>query len=442
MNYPFIMGRDFVTVMADGQTVTVLSDAPNYRLLRQALRDKEWDKIPELLTPAKSVETFVSGDVQLVDGQVMYNGKPLHNSVTRRIMEMMAEGFDATPLRNFLSKLMQNPSKSSVDELYDWLEHTRLPICEDGDFMAYKKVRDDLGSFYDYGKTKHVFGEELPEMPRNQVDDNRTTTCSTGYHFCSLSYLPHYHGGSGRVLLVKVNPAKVVSIPNDYNFAKGRATTYRVIGEHTMGEQAEAYSTPVVNNAGQAVESALKPSDQAFSVSMGVNFGTPERARMVNDLVSRCGINVPGIPTMTGAVDGLGDAKANKPVDLSRFSGNMRDAVEYALEYFRGYDHAMSNSSSPSEPVVDEQSEIARIKNMPVSYENDINFIGHAAGYDSGFEDGECDAKTGESFDSESGLEDDIDTRWPGYREGYIEGYSEGYHTTTETIKKKNKYNA
>ena len=164
MNYPYIMGRDFVTVMTDGQTVIVLSDSPN-PLLRQALQDKEWGKIPELLIPKKSVGTFVSG------------------------------------------------------------------------------------------------------------------------------------------------------IPNDYNFTKDCATS--VVGEHIMG--------------------------------------------------------------------------------------------------------------SPSEPVVDEQ------KNSRIVYE---------AGYDRGFDNGVFDANNGESFNPESDLEDDIDTRWPGYREGHIEGYNEGYNATIETIKKKNKYNA
>jgi hypothetical protein len=38
-------------------------------------------------------------------------------------------------------------------------------------------------------------------------------------------------GGSGKVLIVEVNPAHVVSIPNDYNNAKGRAEGYLITGE-------------------------------------------------------------------------------------------------------------------------------------------------------------------------------------------------------------------
>jgi hypothetical protein len=45
-------------------------------------------------------------------------------------------------------------------------------------------------------------------------------------------------------MIVKINPADVVSIPSDYNNAKGRACRYEVIGEHTS-ETTEAFRTPV-----------------------------------------------------------------------------------------------------------------------------------------------------------------------------------------------------
>jgi hypothetical protein len=67
------------------------------------------------------------------------------------------------------------------------------------------------------------------EMERNAVDDNKDQTCSTGLHFCGMSYLSHF--GGERTVIVKINPRDVVSIPSDYNDAKGRACRYEVIGE-------------------------------------------------------------------------------------------------------------------------------------------------------------------------------------------------------------------
>jgi hypothetical protein len=82
------------------------------------------------------------------------------------------------------------------------------------------------------------------EMERNTVDDNASNTCSTGLHFCSLSYLDHFGGSDSRVMVLKINPRDVVSIPADYNATKGRACRYEVIDE-IGGKAEEAFVAPV-----------------------------------------------------------------------------------------------------------------------------------------------------------------------------------------------------
>jgi len=60
------------------------------------------------------------------------------------------------------------------------------------------------------------------------------------------------HFGGERIVIVKINPADVVSIPSDYNDAKGRTCRYEVIGE--LGVEAEeAFTAPVQENANQPV---------------------------------------------------------------------------------------------------------------------------------------------------------------------------------------------
>jgi len=86
----------------------------------------------------------------------------------------------------------------------------------------------------------------IVEMERNQVDDNKDQTCSTGLHFCGMSYLSCF--GGDRTVIVKINPADVVSIPSDYNEAKGRACRYEVIGELGV-EAGDAFTAPVQSNA-------------------------------------------------------------------------------------------------------------------------------------------------------------------------------------------------
>jgi hypothetical protein len=94
---------------------------------------------------------------------------------------------------------------------------------------------------------------KIVEMERNAVDDNMHNTCSTGLHFCSKEYLPHFgNRDSGkkadRVVILKINPRDVVSIPADYNATKGRACRYEVIGELGVHPD-QAFIAPVQTEA-------------------------------------------------------------------------------------------------------------------------------------------------------------------------------------------------
>jgi hypothetical protein len=87
-------------------------------------------------------------------------------------------------------------------------------------------------------------------MERNQVDDDKDHTCSTGLHFCSQDYLNHFSGE--QVMILKINPRDVVSIPADYSDTKGRCCRYEVIGELGV-DPAEAFTAAVQENANTEV---------------------------------------------------------------------------------------------------------------------------------------------------------------------------------------------
>ena len=241
-----IIGPTFVTVMMNGVTHTINSDHVNYNAVVAALKNRDFDAIEKLIDVATSLVNYVNGRVKIVNDQVMLDDREIKNSVVQRILQMLRDGFDADPMIRFLENLMANPSKRAVDELYGFLEASKLPITADGCFLAYKKVQDNYLDYYSSTMLNSV-GSVLT-MPRNSVDEERDRTCSTGLHFCSLSYLPHYYGSQGRVMIVKINPADVVSIPSDYNNAKGRTCRYEVIGEHTGPETADAFSSPVYDD--------------------------------------------------------------------------------------------------------------------------------------------------------------------------------------------------
>jgi hypothetical protein len=141
---------------------------------------------------------------------------------------------------NFWKNLLNNPSKTSIDELIDFLEYKELPITSDGCFLAYKGLRDDYFSVHGNTSTKvlqgtvdasgHIFNGigEVIEVRRNQVCDNRDHHCSYGLHVGSLNYA---QGFAGKLVVVKVNPADVVSVPNDCNCQKCRVCKYEVVAD-------------------------------------------------------------------------------------------------------------------------------------------------------------------------------------------------------------------
>lgn len=248
-----ISNGTLLAIVIDGEYYTISKENPNFGAAKQALIDKNVEELIAAIRPIRGVEKALErfGEVRVEGDAVYYGDNELHGVLVDRILEFAREGLDFKPLALFLENLMNNPSKTAVDELYLFLESakTPMPITEDGYFLAYKKVKHNFTDLYS-GTVSYAIGE-VAEMPRNQVNDNRNVTCSAGLHFCSLDYLPRFHGGEYPVIIVKINPADVVSIPSDYNNSKGRASRMEVIGLH-KGSQTESawtkgYSTTAEN---------------------------------------------------------------------------------------------------------------------------------------------------------------------------------------------------
>lgn len=245
--YTYVVGQTFInlTNIETGESHLVYSGDDKFDTVYALIKNKQFEEA-ELALSVKAaiqkcvdVEPSATGDIRvfIADGAVRYSYKggaaePLNNAIVDRIVELANSGFDVSPMCRFMENLLANPLKSAIDELYLFLDACRLPITDDGHFIAYKLVRSDYKDIYT-GTMDNKVGTVV-EMMRSLVDTDRNNTCSVGLHFCSKSYLPKYgsdNRDSDRVLLVKINPADVVAIPSDYNNAKGRAWRYEVVGE-------------------------------------------------------------------------------------------------------------------------------------------------------------------------------------------------------------------
>lgn len=203
-------GTITVVIPTTGKRYLIAPDHVNYCQITAAIRADNVEALDRLYDAKKAIEAFHSG-VKVRDGIVYYNGEPAHNLLTDRILCFMRNGYSHQFLVNFMDKLMLNTSKNSVDQLFAFLDRNGLTIHEDGDFISYKRVRNDWKDFHS-GTLDYSIGKTA-EVARNKVDDNPDHPCSYGIHVGTLKYVENFHYGLGHVIYVKVNPKDAVAVP-------------------------------------------------------------------------------------------------------------------------------------------------------------------------------------------------------------------------------------
>ena len=217
---------------------------PEYIGLVECVKTGDTVEFESLLSVGNKIENWSEGNFDFVDGFLFYEDEPVREAVTTRIISMMKEGWDVTPMLKFLDRLYSNPSNRAVTEFYDWIQHKGLAITPEGYILGYKGVitykgpetkdkagrtlkEGDLVDKYT-GKSYRNNVGDVNEMKRRQVDDNCNNTCSHGLHVGTFDYACNWAGG-GVVVLVKFDPADVVSIPTDHDFKKLRCSKYEVV---------------------------------------------------------------------------------------------------------------------------------------------------------------------------------------------------------------------
>lgn len=193
--------------------------------LKEAVQSKDLEKVEAIVNKAEKVSEYVHGAVSVKNGLVSFNGEPVHGTLVKRILDSMNDGLPSKPLILFLENLMQNPSKNSRSELYDFMQAAKIPVTSDGRFVAYKWVDSNYMDVHSR-TNKHEISKVI-SMPRERVVDNKHQTCAAGLHVCGANYDKF----GSKLLLVLVNPKDVVSVPVDYKNHKMRVCAYQVFKE-------------------------------------------------------------------------------------------------------------------------------------------------------------------------------------------------------------------
>ena len=235
---PIIVGSNTITVFLSGKPYPFPIDSEKgQKVLELVKGGASEEDVLEYLTDdeIKSYcEDMKSEGVVITDETILIDGEEISSSLADQIRRHYEDDLPIEPLVKFVQKVRLNPSYRIRNQLWLFIEASQnsggFTLAEDGDILAYKKVRADYKDIHS-GTFDNSVGKVV-EMERKNVDDDPNNTCSAGLHFCAYSYLSSY-GASGddRVMLVKVNPADVVSIPTDYHNAKARCCRYEVVQE-------------------------------------------------------------------------------------------------------------------------------------------------------------------------------------------------------------------
>lgn len=227
---PHSIDEQNITLIHNNESHIIPRSSINYNLIKQALNDKSYDAIPQLLDTKAALETYSEGNVSCNSEGVTYKNEPVHNAAATKLLNLMADGYtDIQPWLKFIEKLMQNPSSNSRQQAYKFIEHRGMPLTADGNIIGYKGVRHDYKDKYS-GKFSNHVGAEL-EMERYHVDDNINNGCSNGFHIGSHEYADSWGGNDGKLMLVEFSPKDIVSVPHDCEYAKLRVCKYKVVSE-------------------------------------------------------------------------------------------------------------------------------------------------------------------------------------------------------------------
>jgi hypothetical protein len=234
------------TVMVDGQTYGVKKDHIKYEEIVTAINSNDGETFLELFTARTNQLTEwcgpdFDGGFSFDGGLITYRGDDINPTISQRIFAMIDQGVNHYPLLRFLERVFNNPSMRAVEELYTFLMNKNLPITDDGYLIAYKYVSFyegeaivdksgytlTNGDFVDShtGKSHRNNVGDVVSMSRYKVDDNLNNACGAGLHVGAYEYVK----GSRNIVVVKVDPADVVSIPKDSSCQKMRCCKYEVV---------------------------------------------------------------------------------------------------------------------------------------------------------------------------------------------------------------------
>lgn len=211
------------------------------RILKAFSLPKE-EQEAAVLEIVKPQVVYGQNGFEKVGDDIYYQNEKLPLPLKNKVLSVLKDGLPIIHFEKFWERLRNNPNQESAEQLIDFLSYRELPISEEGFIIAYKGVREDYFSVCGNPETIVISGKvdkeghilnsvgAKVEIERSQVSKNRNEGChSRSLHLGSLDYALNW---GQKTVIVKVDPADVVSVPFCSSYQKCRVCKYEVIGEY------------------------------------------------------------------------------------------------------------------------------------------------------------------------------------------------------------------
>lgn len=245
-----ITNNELVYCFKEHGMVSVPKTQHNYKEILDYLLSPEFNegKLFEMFNAKLvDIETASKGVIKNAEnGSAVIGEIIIPKEIMLKITELREKGFEWKRYQKFWEQCLKNPNPKSIELLFQFLSRYNFTITEDGHFLAYKGIRNDYKDVHTGTFDNHP-GNTV-EMPRKDVVFDPKSHCASGLHCGSCSYAK---GFGSITVLVKVDPADVVSVPEDHEAQKIRVCRYKV---ESVYEDCKDHGDTVVNKNNKSIK--------------------------------------------------------------------------------------------------------------------------------------------------------------------------------------------
>lgn len=219
-----------------------------------------------LMSPVAKVSSqiessyFLSNNVSIRGSRIFFGEERLEEALETHLFSLLddAKPKDEKIWRSyvrFLDNLFQNANKEIREQLFRWMNYENkagngFGITDDGCIVGYKgcagTILDPISKHSGFAIVDDVeMNGQIPNkvgsvirMPRAAVQHDPSIGCSQGLHVGTRDYATKW---APILLLVKVNPRDVVSVPFECDSQKMRVCEYTVLKVTDVSEEHKMY---------------------------------------------------------------------------------------------------------------------------------------------------------------------------------------------------------